>query len=161
MVAIRGCSHHNLCINFTFSRAFFGGYNMTAHFVAGAGSTTVNDLISLFKGMPILYSTRCARPVSAIVSCPDPTLKVRKGHPSLVPRPHPLPRRNGLVNQVEFLGLVHTFATVSPSNNQNILRPTRSKKVRTLEWRLTNFTVEREVLRNNLAISLVITTFGE
>ena len=28
---------------------------------------------------------------------------------SLVPRPHPLPRRNGLVNQVEFLGLAHTF----------------------------------------------------
>ena len=31
---------------------------------------------------------------------------------SLVPRPHPLPRRNGLVNQVEFLGLAHTFATL-------------------------------------------------
>ena len=27
---------------------------------------------------------------------------------SLVPRPHPLTRRNGLVNQVEFLGLAHT-----------------------------------------------------
>ena len=26
--------------------------------------------------------------------------------------PHPLTRRNGLVNQVEFLGLAHTFATV-------------------------------------------------
>ena len=32
--------------------------------------------------------------------------------PSLVPRPHPLMRRNGLVNQVEFLGLAHTFATL-------------------------------------------------
>ena len=32
--------------------------------------------------------------------------------PSLVPRPHPLTRRNGLVNQVEFLGLAHTFATM-------------------------------------------------
>ena len=31
---------------------------------------------------------------------------------SLVPRPHPLTRRNGLVNQVEFLGLAHAFATV-------------------------------------------------
>ena len=31
---------------------------------------------------------------------------------SLVPRPHPLTRRNGLVNQVKFLGLVHTFATM-------------------------------------------------
>ena len=30
----------------------------------------------------------------------------------LVPRPHPLTRRNGLVNQVEFLGLAHTFATM-------------------------------------------------
>ena len=32
--------------------------------------------------------------------------------PSLVPRPHPLTRRNGLVNQVEFLGLAHAFATL-------------------------------------------------
>ena len=31
---------------------------------------------------------------------------------SLVLRPHPLMRRNGLVNQVEFLGLAHTFATM-------------------------------------------------
>ena len=31
---------------------------------------------------------------------------------SLVPRPHPLTRRNGLVNQVDFLGLVHAFATM-------------------------------------------------
>ena len=31
---------------------------------------------------------------------------------SLVPRPHPLTRRNGLVNQVEFLGLAGTLATV-------------------------------------------------
>ena len=31
---------------------------------------------------------------------------------SLVPRPHPLTRRNGLVNQVEFLGLAHAFATM-------------------------------------------------
>ena len=28
---------------------------------------------------------------------------------SLIPRPHPLTRRNHLVNQVEFLGLVHAF----------------------------------------------------
>ena len=32
--------------------------------------------------------------------------------PSLVPRPHPLTRRNGLVNQVDFLGLAHDFATM-------------------------------------------------
>ena len=51
---------------------------------------------------------------------------------SLVPRPHPLTRRNGLVNQVEFLGLVDALATVLPSNVQNILQKTRSKKVRIL-----------------------------
>ena len=32
--------------------------------------------------------------------------------PSLVPRPHPLMRRTGLVNQVKFLGLAHAFTTV-------------------------------------------------
>ena len=32
-----------------------------------------------------------------------------KVHTRLVPRPHPLTRRSGLVNQVEFLGLAHTF----------------------------------------------------
>ena len=42
---------------------------------------------------------------------------------SLIPRPLPL-TRNGLVNQVEFLGLAHTFATVSPSNIENILHQT-------------------------------------
>jgi len=31
---------------------------------------------------------------------------------SLVPRPHPLMRRNSLVNRVEFLGLARAFATV-------------------------------------------------
>jgi len=31
----------------------------------------------------------------------------------LVPRPHPLTRGNDPVNQVKFLGLAHTFATVS------------------------------------------------
>ena len=72
---------------------------------------------------------------------------------SLIPRPHPLTRRNGLVNQVEFLGLARTFATVSPSNVQNILRPTCSKKVRILEWKWTNFTVVSEVLCNNYPIS--------
>ena len=30
----------------------------------------------------------------------------------LGPRPHPLTRRNGLVNKVEFLGLVHAISTV-------------------------------------------------
>ena len=36
----------------------------------------------------------------------------RRGESSLVPRPHPLTRRNGLVNQVDFLGLAHAFATM-------------------------------------------------
>ena len=51
-----------------------------------------------------------------------------KVHTHLVPRPHPLSWRNGLVNQVEFLGLAHTFVTVLPSNVQNVLRQTQSKK---------------------------------
>ena len=38
--------------------------------------------------------------------------RVRRKGISLVPRPHPLMRRNSLVNQVEFLGLAHAFATV-------------------------------------------------
>ena len=33
-------------------------------------------------------------------------------------RARPLTRRNRLLNQVEFLGLVHTFTTASPSNTQ-------------------------------------------
>ena len=35
-----------------------------------------------------------------------------EGGNSLVPRSHPLTRRNVLVNQVEFLGLAHTFVTM-------------------------------------------------
>ena len=42
---------------------------------------------------------------------------------SLVTRPYPLTRRNGLVNQVEFLRIVLL------SNNQNMLCQTHSKKV--------------------------------
>ena len=70
---------------------------------------------------------------------------------SLVPRPHCLTRRNDLVNRVKFLGLVHTFATMSPSN---------LLKKGTHIW--VDFIVVREVLHNitDLAISLVITTFG-
>ena len=41
---------------------------------------------------------------------------------SLVPRPHPVMKRNDLVNQVKFIG--HTFVTVSPSNVPNFLRIT-------------------------------------
>ena len=46
---------------------------------------------------------------------------------------HPLTRRNCLVNQVEFLGLAHTFATLSPSNVQNISCQTHSKMIQMLE----------------------------
>ena len=53
------------------------------------------------------------------------------------------------MNQFEFLGLAHTFVTVSPSNVQNILRQTRSKKVQILELRYKFFTVTTKVLRNN------------
>ena len=65
-------------------------------------------------------------------------------HKGYGPRPHPLMRRNGLVNQVEFLGLAHTFATVPPSTVPNILRQTRSKKVRIL-GRFLKFAVKLHV----------------
>ena len=58
---------------------------------------------------------------------------------SLIPRPHPLMRRNGLVKQVKPLGLVHTFYDcVTYSNIQNLLRQTCSKKVQILEERFKN-----------------------
>ena len=58
------------------------------------------------------------------------------GRGSLLPRPHPLTRKNDLVNQVNFLGLAHAFAkTELPSNISNILHQTHSKKVRIPEWR--------------------------
>ena len=89
-----------------------------------------------------------------------PGLKRGQGYSavSLVPRPHPLTRRNGLVNQVKFLKHVHTHAKASPSGIQ---KQTRSKKVQIVEY---IYTVAREVLYviiTDLAISLVLTTFGE
>ena len=60
---------------------------------------------------------------------------------SLVPRLHPLTRRNRLVNLVKFLGLPDTFATVSPTIIQNILCQTCSIKLQILEWKWTNFSV--------------------
>ena len=43
------------CMYSLFRAYFFGGCNITAHFVAGAGgTTTVNNFISLSTGMPIL-----------------------------------------------------------------------------------------------------------
>ena len=49
--------------------------------------------------------------------------------PSLVPRPHPLTRRNGLVNQVEFLGLAHALRQCNLATIKTFWRPTHSKKV--------------------------------
>ena len=65
--------------------------------------------------------------VQSSVTCRTPLLSTCrslmhcKPTASLVPRPHPLTRRNCLVNQVEFLGLAHTFVTVLPCNVRNIL----------------------------------------
>ena len=41
---------------------------------------------------------------------------------SLIPRPLPLMRRNGLVNQVEFLGVAHTSATVTYLSRVTVIR---------------------------------------
>ena len=58
---------------------------------------------------------------------------------SLIPRPHPLTRRNGLVNQAKFLGLAHTFASVT-------LCQTCSKRY---GYTRVEIIVVREVLHNN------------
>jgi len=50
-----------------------------------------------------------------LIFLPQPRVHNSKGVQlpcQLIPRPHPLVRRNSLVNQVKFLELVHTFATV-------------------------------------------------
>ena len=67
----------------------------------------------------------------------------------LDPRPHPLMMRNGLVNKVEFLGLVHAFVDSVTFNVQNILWTIRSKRYGCSNGDEQNFTVVREVLRNN------------
>ena len=66
---------------------------------------------------------------------------------SLIPRPHPLTRRNGLVNQVKFVGLVHTFATVSPA----MFIPFYAKQQIGTDTgiEINTFTVVKEVLCNN------------
>ena len=52
-------------------------------------------------------------------------------HPSLVPRPHSLTRRNGLVNRVKFLGL----GTLLRQCNLATFKKKLSKKVRILKSR--------------------------
>ena len=64
-------------------------------------------------------------------------------HGSLYIVSSPLMRRNSLVNQVKFLGLVHTVATVS----QKHFMPNPLKKGTQVDFK--NFTVVREVVRNN------------
>ena len=59
---------------------------------------------------------------------------------SLIPRSHPLTRRNGLVNQIKFLELVHTLTTVSPSNIY--AKPTQKRYGYSIK-------IVREVLCNN------------
>ena len=78
---------------------------------------------------------------------------------SFIPRPHPLTRRNGLVNKVEFLGLVHI---VSPSNVQNILHHTHSKKVPDTRVEIKifyHFKGSAYVIITKLGISLVLCPF--
>ena len=65
------------------------------------------------------------------------------------------------MNQIEFLGLAHTFATMSPSNTQNILCQTHSKKYLSSDIKILLFEGKCYVIITDLAISLVLTTFGE
>ena len=61
------------------------------------------------------------------------------------------------MNQVEFLGLVHTFATVSPSNMHNVLHQNCSKRHRYLSRDskiLSDVVSKCYVIINDLAISL-------
>ena len=65
--------------------------------------------------MPYVHGINCDMQLSSAQACSCQVIcTYSKGlkEPSLVPRPHPLTRRNGLVNQVEFLGLAHAFATM-------------------------------------------------
>ena len=75
---------------------------------------------------------------------------------SLVPRPHPLTRRNGLVNQVKFCELAHNFTTVSP-RKQFTLNPLKKGMVTGVEIKK----IYCCKVITNLAISLVLTMFGE
>ena len=64
--------------------------------------------IAVDRGCSVQFSTKS---VMTYVALPAPYVTLSP-FSSLVPRPHPLTRRNSLVNQVEFLGLVHAFATM-------------------------------------------------
>ena len=70
----------------------------------------------------------CAHVGSSLEGHPTTSFEVKMILTSLISKLHPLMRRNGLVNQVEFLGLQHTFATVSPSNVQKHFKSNSPKK---------------------------------
>ena len=78
---------------------------------------------------------------------------------SLVPRPYPLMRKKSLVNQLEFLALVHTFTTVSPNNIQTFYTKPAQNGMNT-QVEIKKFTIAIEV-PHNLTISMVLNTFGE
>ena len=82
---------------------------------------------------------------------------------SLVPRPHPLMRRNGLVNQSQISWACAHFCDSVTWQLSKTFYAKPAQKRYGYSSRFKNFTVVREVLViiTNLAISLVITTFGE
>ena len=47
--------------------------------------------------------------------------------PSLIPRPHPLTKINGLMNQVEFLGLAHALATANKCSRHFVANPLKKR----------------------------------
>ena len=61
------------------------------------------------------------------------------------------------VNQVEFLGLAHAYATVKLSNVENLLHQTHSKKG--TDTRVQKNLRKYYAIITNLAISSILTTF--
>ena len=67
----------------------------------------------------------------------------------VIPRPHPLTRRNGLVNQVESLGLAHAFVTLNLATFKTFCGQPAHKKDRHSNGDDQFFNVVRVVLRSN------------
>ena len=82
---------------------------------------------------------------------------------SLVPRPHHLTRRNGLVNQVISWGSGHVFATVSPiaTFKSFYAKPAQKKCGHSSRDKIFLLVKECYIIITDLTISLVLTTFGE
>ena len=94
--------------------------------------------------------------------CGDATVKMLLSHyTNLVPRPHPLTRRNSLVNQIKFLGLAHAFVTVQHFVADNPFKNSTDTQMEMNKFHC--FKVLREVLcvNTDLSISLVLTTFEQ